>query len=382
MRLLFFFGVVATIISCETTRHYPAVECRDYIIAPPPHIDENISNKIAIYWRNKVKSHLAECHEILPYSKHLNAFSTINIDHLSDEAHKNFSPSQGKALLKRTPASHIIFLELIRYKGETYVKPYFYALETGIPTKDAGLDYLMEINQSATEPKQKSQVNSLLVQSISFFPNTFLLGFSQSDIDNSYIPYEAEDRYIRSKEDVSNIPPFLSSISLSNILHSDGFDTFDFTTRFFPSANFGYMRRKFVYSEDFRKEREMLPNREDNQLDYGIDLLFLSATFNYELNFFSPLGATYLTFGYGPGYSYYSDNFDNSRYRFTGFSRLVLGHRFFVSERFLVQFSSETNRSSPRMVDNAVFRSDGYSTFVFQIGYFFPESRSFMRSIF
>lgn len=372
MRFLFLF--VFLLGACQTTYHYPAAKCRKYIIAPPAHYDPLVSEKIVRYWRKISKKNLGKCDKILPMKSYEQVFTTVNIDHVNGNTMEDYNPSVGKTLAKRTGGTHIVFLDLLPYNKKTYLRPRIASLSSGLPSQDENLTDLVKLNIETRDVTKTSRLNTFLIRSISLVPNTFLGGTSQSDLFND----KAQDLDLIETREISNVPPIVSAFSVTNTIHPEGYDDYDFTTRIFPAINFGYMDREYIYSNNYAVANDIIPN-EGDQLNYRLTLFYTSITINYELNFFTPLGTTFIGVGFGPGYSSYRDSFDNTRRRFTGFSRTLVGHRFFASDRIVIQFAADINSSNPRMVNNAVFESGGYNTTTIQIGYFFPESKSWLR---
>ena len=322
-------------------------------------------------WIKKTKKNLEKCQEILSFEKTQHIYLTLNIDHLVNNTINELNESQIETLMMVQGATHAVELETKIKKQHILINPK--PLNLGKEEKER-LKKLKKIKLKKNKALFKdSKASFYKVKIANNLPNALMIGGTTKEITNRLKDEEVFER----KEPLqkSSLPQIVSSISITTIPNSQGFEQWDSYYRWFPLINFSLFDSEYTYS--FIKEEE-LNGREDEIFTYRVNMFSVAPMIAGEASYFWPLGVTFFQGGLGVGFYTLQDDFGAAQ-GISGVISLGFGHRFFISDRFFVHFAFYFDDFNPGLIDNPIFKSTGYSYTTLSIGYHFPEVRSVLR---
>lgn len=198
-------------------------------------------------------------------------------------------------------------------------------------------------------------------------PNTVTLGASYSQIDMVPTPeYGHVGTFI-----YSDVPAYLSSLSLGQVSHPDNFKDWDATIEVGARLLFFSLNQISTFQQ-----------RADSQVELdvpetSVHVYALGACSNLEtvLSGYWTLGTTYISVGVGPcGYQVRQD--EDPLKRFGALAvHLAAGHRAFITRQVFVYLDAANFKFSRPLYRSDFAASQDIIRFTGGIGYFFPNAR-------
>jgi len=367
----------SVLFGCKTTSDKSTLKnpCRQFLVIPPYAEQQRMSDYVANRWVGRAQNQLQGCDKIVPFDIGKKSLAIINVDHTTVF---DFSKLDQKKLpdgTKKNHATDLIFLNAKLVGGRLTIDSVVYEVKS---LKKEEISYFrqLDLKLSASELTRvkTSDVFSLLAN---VFPNAMTFGGNETVImnRNEYIAGEGGLRQLSVRQK-SLLPRLVSSLGLSNLSHPAGFGMFDYELRTFGSLGFALIDNEYKY-EPLDAEGKV----SGAPIDYSLQFFYVSPLMNGGISIYWPLGTTFFSLGYGPGFYTLRDSSGYKGGHLVLASALQFGHRVFFSERVFFQFSSEyLGTTGKPFVDNKIFKSGDASAYFFGLGYFSPEVRSLVRN--
>ena len=377
-RLSLFFILIGTFVGglagCRTTADVATVgnSCRRFLVIPPFSEHPRMSDYVANRWIGSTKGQLSGCDKVVPFNDGKKALSLINVDHTMLFDSKSIKEKKLPVAAEKTSATDVVLLGFNLEGRRLTVNPTVYSLKSAKKNKDPYFKPF-ELKMSSSE---LDQVKSVGVFSIlgNLLPNSISLGFHSNALTNENVR-EGRLQELSVREN-SILPRVVSGLAFANISHPAGFGMFDLESRWFGSLGFHLLDNVYRYQP---LDDGGLPV--GDSLEYKLKFFSAAPFLNGGVSFYWPLGTTFTSLGFGPGFSSVRDTYGDDDVHFFVASFFQFGHRIFLSERFFLQlaFDMYSTTSERRFVDNEIFSSANTSAAFLGIGYFSPEVRSFVR---
>lgn len=323
-------------------------KCRTYIVMPPRHPIDKVSEEIVNQWHEKVfKNNAKSCDKHIDPRVAKVYLDFLGLDHMNRYYGKRYLPiAVGSKIGYKFGATHIVYLNYKENEHSFDVIPEVYDLHLNLRNaKKMEQSFHSEIHF-----KRKNIILDRLYSAFQLIPNTVSL--KTKIRQNIYLEPEANEGMYSTRIHNLSFPP---SIRLSYIEypHQDWLLNF----RFGPS--FGY--RKF-------------------ETDYN--LKFLDMVMAMKLFFSTPIGTIMGRVGYGGSYINASSNSSGyTQEKMVSMFQYGVEFYKFISERFFLNLGYRRNNFRENQIKDSNFNLDGYSQFFFNIGYYTPEFKLKIREL-
>ena len=199
----------------------PPKACRDFLVLPPEHEDEKVSDHIFEIWRDRVGRMLGSCDDILDFEGSKDTFDLFGISHETPFEVDRFTSSQMQDLTERSVATHIVQLNDRIRRGRIFFKVKAYKMPEFFPVKIA------KVTRSWSRKLRQAELISGItdpwaVFGVSLIPNSLLFGFSTSTISN--VKTDEEYREVDFKKK-SFLPPLISGFGITRTCLKNTFST-------------------------------------------------------------------------------------------------------------------------------------------------------------
>ena len=353
-------------------------KCRTYVLYPPRHEDDQVSDRIATKWI--AQSDVESCDKLVEYEEAKPFISMLGGRHdlsptkiLEDEAKR-------ARLVKRFRATHLIELTVKTSASEPAIMTKVYALS---PFKEDSLQSLPRT--VALSKKDLTAINRrhplrAYFKALNLLPNSIASGFGTPNISASATI--ANSAHIYENKEVDGLPTLLSSITLRNIQHRYQYDNFDFSMTSFGSLIFNYIDNVVTWTPIANPETfdpQAVPESERSR--YRVQGVLLAPTVGLDFSGYTPLGTFGIGLGIGPGISRMKSTIQPEEWGFHVVIPVYISYRAFISDRFFLTIWVATNASTPPLIKDDFLTIGGRGFVLLGLGYYFAESRSFFRKI-
>lgn len=346
--------------------------CRTFIVAPPHHDDESISDQIAERWiKEFMKQDLAACDEVIEYEEGKKFFSYINQSYSTPIEERLVTGFHGRFIGSSTDASHVVILDEKFVLGDRFIAAKFVDLHRDKTDNTIAVPPL-PIPKELVRLERDRGWGAKIARHLHLFPNAAV--FSLSFVDAHQLNEHAynEDMKIKSvRRDNELHNRSIPGFYLTHVEHPESFRQWDYDLDAFPSFTAKYGHWDFTIDPDAR-------DKEDEDEHLRLLIAFTGIFYNGKITLHTPAGAFGLGVGFGgmivkvhtndgldltkptTGYIFLMDYvaFINPDLYFTGGTQLTgFGERF-ESERFKLNTWSEAYMG---------------------IGFFFPDARTYVR---
>lgn len=323
--------------------------CNTYLVLPPPHRYRKVSKSLIDSWEKKnFLKEKKSCDKIISRKISEVYFNFLGIDHLSRKyGNKYLGYSKISKLGARFKATHLVFLPYQTF-GDTYtVHPEIYDIHLRVKNKKA----FEKVYSIPVSTEKRIIFFDKLGDAFQFIPNSISLKFPFKR--NLLLEPESEESNHSTYNTTLKIPP---SIRLSNIS--------------FPHQNWGV---NFRFSPSFSFNRW---NREYN-------IKVLSGVMALKLVGHTPLGAIRGRFGFGGGHVWAAHNSNPYKDKaFTTITQWGLEYYTFLNQRFFLTLGFRRNNLLGQHIKDGSFKLRGYSSLFFNIGFYSPEMKMKIQSLF
>ena len=353
-------------------------KCRTYVLYPPGHEDDQVSDRIATSWL--AEADIKSCDKLIDFEESKPFLALLG-------AHPNLPPSKilkdeakRARLVKRFRATHLVELTVKTSASEPSIMAKVYALS---PFQE---DSLKELPRTVALSKKELDVIKhrhplrAFFKTLNLLPNSIASGFGSSSI--SATPTVEKSAHVYETKEVDGLPTFLSSITLRNIQHRYQYDYFDFSVSSFGSLIFNYIDNIVSWIPIENPETfdpEAIPK--GDYLQYRVNGVLLAPTLGLDLSGYTPLGTFGFGLGIGPGISHMRSTGQRAKSQLHLVMPFYISYRAFITERFFFTLWTTVNVISPPAIKDDMFTINGRNFFLLGLGYYFAESRSFFRKL-
>ena len=355
-------------------------DCRRYVIYPPQHVDELVSDRIAHNWLRAMKDRPAksQCDTIVSYASSKAFFMLEDIDNTEPLKTALADNAKRGRLFRRFGATHVIALAPQNIKGAEVITAEVYALSPFV--KDSPRHLLTKLDLPAKEEKiiRHQHPWSSMFKRLNLLPNSVALGYSNSTLDNTLVTDKKV--YLYSEEDRSSLPPIISSLWIGNISHRYSAGMWDLSAEWFGSLITRYTDSRMVLTpignpDSFDPDK--VPPEE--RTVYTMVTFASVPVIGGELAFYSPLGTTFVSLSGGVGLAYSSDSLGGSQTKPVMALAIDLGHRIFFNDHIFTHLVVTAVSFTPDLVKNQYIAYQGRSTAMLGLGYYFPQVKTWAR---
>ena len=375
--IIWAFVVLALCPACLTIRQdMTKTACRKYLIYPPRHADELVSDRMARNAQRTLKSHLGKCDVLVDYDEGKAFFLLLDIsnaDTLSDGL--NEASRRGR-LNRRFGATHVIELVPKSARNGVVLTTSVYALAPFVADAPRQLPTRLELNEKEGEIIKSRHPLRALFNKLNLLPNSVMAGYSYSQIYNRRV--ENKEVYEYSQKDRSPFPPIISSLWIGNLRHRYAKGLWDVSVDGFGSIIMTYTYSRFVMTpikEPFFPDK--VPDQ-DRQV-YDVSVMAAIPVVGGELAFYTPLGTSFFWASAGWGPTYMNDSWGASNFKMAVAVDLAIGHRIFINDHIFVQLVSNATTFYPDLVKNDYFIYHSQGRAVLGVGTYFPQVKTWAR---
>lgn len=331
-----------------------APRTRRILILPPWHQDEQASDEMVAALERKIKlknGDYVSFKEAKSYL-HLNGISNFRINDPRDINEHTLRKISYKFNL-----THLMFVKVVKKGSEFNLSPVIYDV--------FDFDKVRKLNpiQIQIQHRVKNTFLSYLLDTISFFPNAATIGYMTNpnvDIEGSHRSTDGKGQSTSRHPD--SFPKILSSLGLETVHHSMFFDSWDID--FFLSPSFTSSAWKSSYS------------------DYSINVQTYNAMFGGFVVGQTPFGQLSVGFSLGLLYLNAQDSLGRKTYKGTMGTKVSIDYKYFFGERWYLTLGANIYGLGDRTLSYQEYHLKTWTTSFVGIGYYFPEVRSLVRSIF
>lgn len=348
--LRFFFVFLA--FSAHTKGH--ALSCLDKVaIAPPQVADPVLGDWLVEEAKHKLLSaNGLTCQVFLDYEQTVRYFDYVGMSSYFRVPPDKLKKKQILFLKEHLAATQFMFLDFIAPTSLLYIKLYEVKQVDELVFLKATESHQLEL--AAAEVKaQKASVSSLAAL---LTPNMLAMGFS-----DTVISLEIDGQYEEDSSEVKGmLPPIISSVSFSKVDHPIGYANFDLGLSLLPGV--------FLYSID--QVTKAKNQQTGDTATFHMQAHGACGNVNAEANLYWTMGTTYVSYGFGPCWSYLRQEGDSPHGSLNVAGRILGGHRVFVSERWLLYLEFDALEFSNRIYDNRLAHSNRITRMMFGLGWY------------
>ena len=233
---------------------------------------------------------------------------------------------------------------------------------------------IKDLKKIKIEKKEKDSRWARYISGLfNFFPNSIALNyFFQGRVNGKERTSAILKEYGSDKRDVSShpnsFPRYIPLLSVENIINPYLYKSLDYDISFSPSIN----AFSFEYKDDL-----------DQQI-YVLKLQGYGLFYNFYLNLISPMGTTGFSLGLGAAYIRGKDSQGLDYSKVNALSKGSVTQTVFFTDRLFTQVGinmySLTKVFEKR--NTQVYVPDSYHEYFFSLGYYFPEGKTYTKSLF
>lgn len=354
----------------------PPPPCRRFLVVPPAHYDEKLSDALVLAWIKRSKASLGGCHTYVEQATGKELFAYLNIDHETPVRNlKTLGDRNVKALGYRAQASDLVILETTDRRGNAVVaRPVIYDMHT---RKVAAREASLGVTPQTGAGPGKTGHPEWLIRAVNFMPNAVSLGFSTQTIHDNRTE-KGSDLKILEEHDERSLPTYVSGWSVHSVDHPEGFAPWDVHVAITPELSTGYIQKRFKMA---RTDAVGFPT--DEPFDHRFAFFYVAALANAGVTGHTPLGAFGASIGAGMAYFDVHDDIDRLRRAAPIFSVGVQYTAFVTRDVFLLVDASTYGLLGSRkpLFEHELLRIDGFQSIRVGLGYFLPVLRRFARDL-
>jgi hypothetical protein len=344
---------------------YRATYCRKYLIVPPFHFDEKISDEIAILWMNEAQRGLKGCDDFIEFDEGKSLFQRMNITNRRKITPEDFRRTQMNYIGLMTGMTDVVVLDYEQKGTILTISPRVLDAHNW-QQREVG-DFKVVVKDA--ERFEIKGNDRYFLYTFRFIPNSATYGFSKT----SQLILPAEKREVKSIVNEKNLPSYLSNWNMVSVEHPDGFEVWDVGFDFYPSFSYIY-----------KKQKLSIQNTNDGSTESkDHTLIHVLPTYNASVSLHTAIGAFTLSSGVGFSQHYLKVKGDNAFLSMNYFRNHELSYTgFFMQDMFYRLTTGESSFYGKQYKDEN-YSIDPKIRFVSaSIGYYIPQLRRFARSFY
>ncbi len=346
----------------EVRENKKSILCYRYLVLPPLHVDEKISDQTVEIWRAQFLKN-SSCHEVIYDQNSKSYLKFYDIDNYNSLENYSEYKNWLSNISYDFDVDYLVRLNLETEKdGKEKIQPELIYLHDLSVEKKSKLPITEQKDLSLKKKKLKDYI---YLMGVSFFPNSITWGPSglQPELmvdDTKYQNFRLEEK--------DKLPRTLSNFSLQNVEHSKKHSDWSWSFRFSPWIKNIYFAPTFYYQDQEAKK------------SFPIFMESIKIVYNAELTFHTLIGAFGFGLGMGPSYVYGRSNYKTKTHRMSLVMTSFTNYVAFITERVYWQLFIYQDIFQPK-IDLGDIKIRKFYDYQLAIGYFFPESKSWVRNL-
>ena len=345
--------------------------CPDTVaLAPPPVNDRPLANWIS----QEIVTHFARlspkrCWSILGLEKTAATFDKIGATTGFPLAPGSYKKNQIALVAEELNVTHILFPGIPSEDGSLQLKLFkIRDHQRLIP----GRPYTMALNPDDLEAHRSSVLARYLTK---LAPNSVTLGYSETDVF-----FNVDEKVFTRKSQTSHgqLPPLLSSVTLTRVDHRRGYRLFDVSGSILPATYFFGIKQdsQFVRKTDLA-DAEQYPEALSLQIEtYGA-----AGSLNVQGSLYTPAGTSYVGAGWGPAVLWLQKQDRHAAWYLAAAGRLFFGHRVFMSDHLFVAFDWDSLVFTQSLYRTQYAKAYQVERSSFTLGWYFADSEDLAASM-
>ena len=331
--------------------------CHRFLIVPPRHPDERVSDDLVNIWVKGVTARLKRCDTILPYRDSKRRLSYFGIDHAHVPSFFDVDRDITNQIGFRTGATDVVYLDYSAAAAEVTVTPTVYDLHRRavVPAE--------QWIAKGSEPLSLRPEGLLakVFEAVRFLPNSVSYG-----VTDSLLGAKLKRGQQREVVERDTIPRYLAGFSLSSVDHPAAFHDWDVGFQIYPSVEFDYIDRKI---------------RIVDEPSYVFQFMRTTSPLNASVTFHTPIGALSYSYGIGPVIQVGKDSSGTWARSLDVAAVSEFSYIAFMSENLFLELSNTHLQVSRKIANEFVEIASRSQESYLGIGYYMPWARSLVRGL-
>lgn len=373
------FVILTTVGGCLTVQEdFTERDCRTYILYPPRHEDGQISDRIASTWILQRK--LNKCDKFINFEDSKSFITMLGGQHDKSLIKALKYEAKRARLVKRFRATHIVELTVNQDSDDPAIITKVFALSPFTEDSLGDLPGTVSLSKKDLNVITRRHPLRAYFKALNLLPNSLASGIGTPSV--SAQPTVVNGAHVYDQKEVDSLPTLLSSITLRNIQHRYQYDHFDFAMSSFGSIVFNYIDNIITWTEISDPERfepEAVPD--EQRYRYRVQGAILAPVVGLDFTGYTPMGALSFGVGIGPGISTMKSTTRDQKWLGHIMIPVYLSYRAFINERFFFTLWVTVNSINPPLIQDNFLTINGRSFALMGIGYYFAESKSFIRKL-
>lgn len=204
--------------------------CRRFVVAPPPHIDSAMSERLVAVWREKAERALKGCDDFIPGAVAQNVFDFLGIGHRNLLTLDRLDAERLHYLGSETGATHLVVLDYDIVGDDIHFKPAVYDLYRGASVEMPGFAL-------ATAGGKRYDIAGgawIAYWTFSVIPNSITYGFSESTFG---VDGRGPWHVIKQEDPKRKLVDTVSKANLTTVEHPRAHGMWDYGIAAYPSLD-------------------------------------------------------------------------------------------------------------------------------------------------
>ena len=357
-------SIKAKIPDAGVTPHR-ATYCRKYLIIPPFHFDEKISDEIATLWMTQALRGLRGCDDFIEFENGKAFLQRMNITNRRKITAEDFRRTQMNYIGLMTGMTDLVILDYEQEGAILTILPKVLDAHTWMQ-RDVG-DFKVVVNDA--QRFEISENDRYFLYTFRFIPNSATYGYFQT----SQLILPAAGREVQSIIDEKNLPSYISNWNMVSVEHPDGFEAWDVGFDFYPS--FSYIYKK--------QELSILNTNDGSSTSREHTLVHVLPAYNASVSIHTAIGAFTLASAAGFSQHYLDVTGEKKFYAMNFFRNQEISYTGFFMQDMFYRLTTGETRFYGRQYRDEYYRIEPKVRFVSaSVGYYIPQLRRFARSFY
>lgn len=340
----------------------PAPACASYLVVPPRHPDEKVSDFLVARWVERVKDELRECDGVVDHAEAKLALSRYGIGHRATFELEKTRREHLYEVGHRTKATHLVLLTHERDRELLAMRATVLDIHRLLPVSQEA--FVVDV---ADEPLfHQPTLMNYLVESISILPNG--LGFSPG-LRGFYAAPAPGIGKLELRDPTDRLSSLATSWTLTSVENPARYGRWKVRAELSPAVSLAYVSRR-AWLEPFAGEPFELETR----------FFHTVLVFGPQVFFHTPIGAFSSSFRMGPGVGWMRAG-EETDVTLRIFSQFDFAYTAFPTDNIFVRFAFAVTETGSQHLQTEHFGVAGWNEASVTVGFHLPQIYSLVRNL-
>ncbi len=331
--------------------------------------DEIASDEIFFKWKKNVfDKNIKGRDEFLDYEKIKKELNTIGINNLGGEGLFRFKRGDLNFLGEKFKFTHVLNFKIekkgrrVIYTPELYDVFSLQKIERPQEEKNAYRSLVLK------KKIKKDLWFDIFIDMVNLLPNTFLASYSNvSEVKSDDTQYNpnlgySEKLFLHPKA----LPRYVKALGFFNVNHPDYFKPWDVSLGIYPTFSMSSWRIETTYLNK----------------SFAYDMYTINAFYDFQLSFQTPFGSPNLSIGFGLVDILGNTDNHGKFHRLTTATKIDMDYIVFFSQSYFFKLGIVSFFPYSKAFMYDFYHLKSWMEITLSLGYYYPELKSLVRSIF